>query len=230
LAVLRQLTFIMSEDEKMKTENSGVQDQAETVDRTEQESVGTEGQAKAAESRSTEITQEEADAIAKGLEGLESFPDIPDLEDGAAEPQAIEEDASSIDNLIASVKGTSGFSFESPSVTSETLQAKPVSFPRIDENASSQVPPVGNGVSMGLLMDIPVKISVVLGRTKMTIGEIISLEPGTVVELDRLVGEPVEILANGKLILHGEVVVIDENFGIRVTELVGKVDHTSLAK
>ncbi len=72
---------------------------------------------------------------------------------------------------------------------------------------------------MGILLDIPVRVTVVLGNSRKTIGEIISLEPGAIIELDRIVGEPVDVLANGKLIFRGEVVVIDENFGVRVVEM-----------
>lgn len=219
----------MSEDEKMKTDNNDVHDQMDSADVSEEKAVG-EDSTGTGENPDAGISQEEAEAIAKGLEGLDSIPDIPDLEDGAAEPQVSEMDASSIDDLVASVKGSSGFNFETPSSAVEKPQAKPVSFPQISETASARFHARDDGVGMDLLMDIPVKISVVLGRTKMTIGEILSLEPGTVVELDKLVGEPVEILANGKLILNGEVVVIDENFGIRVTELVGKgVTHPAVS-
>jgi len=78
----------------------------------------------------------------------------------------------------------------------------------------------GRESKIDMLMDIPVQVTVVLGHTQKTIGEIISLEQGAVVELDKIVGEPVDVLANGKLIFKGEVVVIDENFGVRVVELV----------
>ncbi len=172
------------------------------------------------------ISPEEADAIAKGLEGLdsitESIPDIPDLERMGLESASEGENLSAIDDIIASVKSSSGFNLETPSFSPvDKPQAKPASFPQIDNMETPPFSSTMDGVGMNLLMDIPIKISVVLGRAQMTIGDILSLEPGTVVELNTLVGEPVEILANSKLILKGEVVVIDENFGIRITELVG---------
>lgn len=183
------------------------------------------------------ISQEEADAIAKGLEGLDAIsdniPDIPDLEKIEAKSPEDVLDTASIDDIIASVKATSNFNFENPSssVPESPQAARPASFPQIGEMSLPHIASDMDGVGMNLLMDIPVKISVVLGRARMTIGEILSLEPGAVVELDKLVGEPVEILANGKLILKGEVVVIDENFGIRVTELVdsGRREQTIIS-
>ena len=71
-----------------------------------------------------------------------------------------------------------------------------------------------------LIMDIEVPISVELGRTEMPIGEVLELGPGSIVELHKMASEPVDLLVNNKLIARGEVVVVDENFGIRITEIV----------
>ncbi len=70
------------------------------------------------------------------------------------------------------------------------------------------------------LHDVPVELTVEIGRTRMTIGETLGLGPGSIVSLERLAGEPVDLLVNGKRIAYGEVVVIDEEFGLRITELV----------
>ena len=70
------------------------------------------------------------------------------------------------------------------------------------------------------LRDVPVELAVEIGRTRMTIGETLALCPGSIITLDRLAGEPVDLLVNGKPIARGEVVVIDEEFGLRVTEVV----------
>ena len=70
------------------------------------------------------------------------------------------------------------------------------------------------------LHDVPVELAVEIGRARMTIRETLALGPGSVVTLNRLAGEPVDLLVNGKPIARGEVVVIDEEFGLRVTELV----------
>lgn len=84
---------------------------------------------------------------------------------------------------------------------------------------------LGTDVNLGLIMDVPLQVTVELGRTKKLIREILELSPGSVIELDKLAGEPVDVLANGKLIAKGEVVVIDENFGVRITEIVGQIER-----
>jgi flagellar motor switch protein FliN len=73
-----------------------------------------------------------------------------------------------------------------------------------------------------LLMDVALEVSVELGRSHMSIGEILALRTGSVIELDKLAGEPVDVSVNGTLIARGEVVVVDEKFGVRITEVVSK--------
>ncbi|MDI3499631.1 MAG: flagellar motor switch protein FliN, partial [Synergistaceae bacterium] len=81
---------------------------------------------------------------------------------------------------------------------------------------------IGN---LDLIVDVPLRITVELGRTRKTIGEILNMGPGSVIELEKMAGEPVDILANGKLIARGEVVIIDESFAVRVTEIANKADR-----
>ena len=76
------------------------------------------------------------------------------------------------------------------------------------------------GAELERLYDVPVELAVEIGRTKMTIRETLGLGPGSIVTLDRTAGEPVDLLVNGKPIARGEVVVIDEEFGLRVTEVL----------
>ncbi len=86
--------------------------------------------------------------------------------------------------------------------------------------------PLGGGGGGGapspidLIADIPVRVTVELGKARKSVSEILALTAGAVVELDKMAGEPVDILVNGKLIAHGEVVVIDENFGVRITDII----------
>ncbi|BCZ48639.1 flagellar motor switch phosphatase FliY [Clostridium gelidum] len=84
------------------------------------------------------------------------------------------------------------------------------------------IPPIKN---IDLILDVPLDISVVLGRTKKSIQDILNLGTGSLIELDKLAEEPVEILVNGKQIALGEVVVVDENFGIRITNIVSSVER-----
>jgi flagellar motor switch protein FliN/FliY len=81
--------------------------------------------------------------------------------------------------------------------------------------------------NIGLLMDVSMQLTVELGRTKMLIKDILGMGEGTIVELDKLAGEPVDLLVNGKLIAKGEVVVIDENFGVRVTDIISPMERIS---
>ncbi|PKA14304.1 flagellar motor switch protein FliN, partial [Leptospira haakeii] len=97
---------------------------------------------------------------------------------------------------------------------------KGVSFPNLATASGAQGTP-----NLNLLMDVQMSVTVELGRTKMYIKDILGLGEGSIIELDKLAGEPVDLLVNGKLIAKGEVVVIDENFGVRVTDIVSPADR-----
>lgn len=79
--------------------------------------------------------------------------------------------------------------------------------------------------NLDMLLDIPLQVTVELGRTKRSVKEILELSPGSIIELDKLAGEPVDIHINNRLIAKGEVVVIDENFGVRVTDIISQSDR-----
>jgi flagellar motor switch protein FliN/FliY len=100
------------------------------------------------------------------------------------------------------------------------VDARPVEFAQL--GGSDFAGSLGN---IDLIVDIPVRVTVELGRTRKTIGEVLALGPGSVIELNKMAGEPVDVLVNGKLIARGEVVVIDESFGIRITEVVSKAER-----
>ncbi|MDA0080436.1 flagellar motor switch protein FliN [Brachyspira hyodysenteriae] len=96
------------------------------------------------------------------------------------------------------------------------------------ENKNSNNIPSNNIPSnnIGLLMDVTINVTVELGRARLSIREILGLGEGSIIELQKLAGEPVDLLVNGKLIAKGEVVVIDECFGVRVTDIVDSVYNT----
>ena len=81
---------------------------------------------------------------------------------------------------------------------------------------------LATGADLGRLSDVPVELAVEIGRTRMTVGATLELRPGSIVVLDRVAGEPVDLLVNGTPIARGEVVVIDEEFALRVTEVLGE--------
>lgn len=84
-----------------------------------------------------------------------------------------------------------------------------------------------NEANIGLILDVPLQVTVELGRTKKSIKDILELSNGSIVELDKLAGEPVDIHVNGKLLAKGEVVVIDENFGVRITDIVSPEERAA---
>lgn len=110
-----------------------------------------------------------------------------------------------------------------PSPFSQPVNAQPAQFSPLMGPGISSTPPSG----LELVLDVPLKVTVELGRTRMQIRDVLELGKGSVVELDKLAGEPVDLLVNGKLIARGEVVVIDENFGIRVTDIVSPAERFS---
>jgi flagellar motor switch protein FliN len=98
------------------------------------------------------------------------------------------------------------------------VNVQPVQFGNLQSGSMANA----DDTNLNLLLDIPLKVTVELGRTHKVIKDILELSQGSIIELDKLAGEPVDILVNNKLIAKGEVVVIDENFGVRVTDIVNQ--------
>ncbi|MBP2077667.1 flagellar motor switch phosphatase FliY [Oceanobacillus polygoni] len=100
----------------------------------------------------------------------------------------------------------------------QVQQAAFSDFEKVELNSGQQR-------NLDMLLDIPLKVTVELGRTKKSINDILELASGSIIELDKLAGEPVDILVNDKLVAEGEVVVIEENFGVRVTDIISQYDR-----
>lgn len=110
-------------------------------------------------------------------------------------------------------------------VQSDMMQQQPYAMPNVNVQPA-QFQPFNAGVSplmqqenIDLIMDVPLEVTVELGRANKSIKEILDFSPGTIIELNKLAGEPVDVLVNGKFVAKGEVVVIEENFGIRIVEI-----------
>ncbi|MEG2230550.1 MAG: flagellar motor switch phosphatase FliY [Lachnospiraceae bacterium] len=88
------------------------------------------------------------------------------------------------------------------------------------QNFSNDYSAITSKENIGLIMDVPLSVTVELGRTTKSISDILDFAPGTIIELDKIAGEPIDVLVNGKFVAKGEVVVIEESFGIRVTEII----------
>jgi flagellar motor switch protein FliN/FliY len=117
---------------------------------------------------------------------------------------------------MAGVGSTGGMDAGARGFGANDAPVHPVRFPPLPPAEGG----AGNSRPIDLIMDVSMRVSVELGRSSMTVEEILELGPGSVVELNKLAGEPVDILVNDRLIARGEVVVVDENFGVRVTEII----------
>ena len=111
---------------------------------------------------------------------------------------------------------------EIPADADVIAEAEPVDYVPFEATVSGDQPAAADVAGeLERLHDVPVELAVEIGRTRMTIGDTLGLGPGSIITLNRMAGEPVDLLVNGRPIARGEVVVIDEEFGLRVTEVVG---------
>ncbi len=109
-------------------------------------------------------------------------------------------------------------------MNAETQKAEPAraSFQNLEDRST----PAANGdVNLDVILDVPVTLSLEVGRARIPIRSLLQLNQGSVVELDRAAGEPLDVYANGTLIAHGEVVVVNEKFGIRLTDVVSPAER-----
>lgn len=161
---------------------------------------------KAAETETSESSESRSGTQAEGLS---------DLDDDWAAALA-EQTAGSIDD---SADTTASETAEEPAVAQPQATADTSLFKPFDEGKD------GSTSDIDMIMDIPVQLSVELGRTRLTLKNILQLGQGSVVELDGLAGEPMDIYVNGYLIAQGEVVVVEEKYGIRITDIVTPSDR-----
>ncbi len=103
-----------------------------------------------------------------------------------------------------------------PEAMSEEEAAQMAAFEQLEDDAEPQ----GGDVNLDLIQDVPVTLAMEVGRTEITIRNLLQLNQGSVVELDRTAGEPLDVFVNGTLVAHGEVVVVNEKFGIRLTDVI----------
>lgn len=114
---------------------------------------------------------------------------------------------------------------QAPGVEAEAAGGEPVDGAGVTARRAQFAPlepaqPAASAANLDLLLGVTLRVAVELGRTKMNVEEILRLGPGSVVELDKLAGEPVDVLVNDRLIARGEVVVIDDRFGVRITDVL----------
>ncbi|MAK66495.1 MULTISPECIES: flagellar motor switch protein FliN [unclassified Methylophaga] len=109
---------------------------------------------------------------------------------------------------------------EQAEAESSTAQASPAPMDKLDDEGKPRT-----DVNLDMVLDIPVTISMEIGRTRISIRNLLQLSQGSVVELDRLAGEPMDVLVNDTLIAHGEVVVVNDKFGIRLTDVISAAER-----
>jgi len=109
----------------------------------------------------------------------------------------------------------------------QPAQAAAAEFDNLEDTSSG---PAAEEENLDVILDIPVTISMEIGRTNISIRNLLQLNQGSVVELDRLAGEPMDVLVNGTLVAHGEVVVVNEKFGIRLTDVISPAERVKKLK
>ena len=111
----------------------------------------------------------------------------------------------------------------------EDVAAQAESVP-LDNLQSSATTTSSDDINLDVILDIPVTIAMEIGNTKINIRNLLQLNQGSVVELDRMAGEPLDVMVNGTLIAHGEVVVVNEKFGIRLTDIISPAERVKKLK
>jgi flagellar motor switch protein FliN len=134
----------------------------------------------------------------------------------AEEASKPEEQDDMADAWAAALAESKGGDEVASEVTAAAEQVTPAAFANFSPTAAA----AGSGNDINMILDIPVQLTVELGRTRIPIKNILQLAQGSVVELEALAGEPMDVLVNGFLIAQGEVVVVNDKFGIRLTDIV----------
>ncbi len=119
---------------------------------------------------------------------------------------------------------------EQATVEADAEQAQETPAAEFDNLEDTSPGLADHEANMDVILDIPVTISMEIGRTRISIRNLLQLNQGSVVELDRLAGEPMDVLVNGTLVAHGEVVVVNEKFGIRLTDVISPAERVKKLK
>lgn len=154
----------------------------------------------------------------------EETPETQNTESGDDWGAAMEEQSTSDVGTQADAKA------EMAKEAADDAEYERAAFKDLNDNTNQLT--TGNGIETNLdvILDIPVTLSMEIGRTELPINSLLQLNQGSVVELDRLAGEPMDVLINGTLIAHGEVVVINEKFGIRLTDVISPSERVKKLK
>jgi flagellar motor switch protein FliN/FliY len=159
------------------------------------------------------MDQSEIDALMQGISGESVAPKEGEKDDSTLGWDDVQEE------LEKSRRPTAGAS-EGP--------AAEVSIPQFAEIPKS--PPSGEKIDLNFILDIPLTVNVELGRNRMLIGELLQLGQGSVIELTKMAGEPMDVYVNNRLMARGEVVVVNEKFGVRLTDIISPAERINRLK
>ena len=212
--------------------------ESQDVEQSEQPSAvsaAVEGEAPAADSNKPQVPDSDsADALSEeepvADDKAVAEGDVAGEEDLAADGIKVvnEEDVSEGDAEADMMAMLEDLPEESPQTSPEDIEFPEASAAKAEFQQLSAPAGQADTKNIDLLMDINLPISIELGRTKMSVADILGMGPGSVVELNKLAGEPVDVLVNYKIVAKGEVVVIDENFGVRITQLMTPEERLKL--
>lgn len=150
------------------------------------------------------------------------LPDVPVSDLAVESASTPEPDTGSVPNNTTTAKEESTVSVDYDAEIDGPVTVKPIKFASFEDLSQTQGEINKN---LEILMDIKLQMTVELGRTELPIKKVLELTRGSIIELEKVAGEPVELYANGKLVAHGEVVVIEDNFGLRITSITEPEDR-----
>ena len=136
------------------------------------------------------------------------------------------EDNTSADEALAD-EWAAALEEQAPGEEAADVDAQAAQFEQLHADANGAS---GGDVKIDAILDVPVTIAMEIGRSRINIRNLLQLNQGSVVELDRLAGEPMDVLVNGTLVAHGEVVVVNEKFGIRLTDVISPAERVKKLK
>ncbi len=171
--------------------------------------------------------------LAKAFGAADSPESLPEAHTDVSSAAMVQQQTASVNGGLTQQRAVYGMNMN-PEVPAQQVPSASIMPGMSPPNVQPvQLPNLPNGIvpqeqgNIGLIMDVYMEMTVELGRTKKVIKDILGMGEGTIIELDKLAGEPVDILVNHKPIAKGEVVVIDENFGVRVTEILSPTERIS---
>ncbi len=187
----------------------------EPVETPQEPAEGGEAASEAAGEAAAEAVSAEGGEAASEVVGVVAEAESGDDAKSAPGERSAEEEAELEDAMLKMLDDLPQEESSADDIDFESSRAAKAEFQQLSQSSTDSEPS-----NIDLLLDVKLPVSIELGRTSMSISDILALGPGSVVELARLAGEPVDVMVNQKLVARGEVVVVDENFGVRVTQLI----------